>query len=61
MQLGNMPAAYRAIVEREGFHTAGSYSNLAIVLMKQGKSADAIPYLERAVELPPVDGEYEFS
>ena len=50
---------FRRLVETEGFRTLGSYVNLAASLLGQKRVQEAIPYLERAITIPPLEGEQE--
>lgn len=61
LQKGDAAAAerdFRALLEK-GFHQVGAYSNLGSALLMQGRCAEAIPYLEKAVTLKPLEGRYE--
>eukprot|EP00934_Nitzschia_sp_Nitz4_P005208 Nitzschia sp. Nitz4//scaffold254_size28068//18687//19541//NITZ4_008154-RA/size28068-processed-gene-0.8-mRNA-1//-1//CDS//3329544340//5198//frame0 len=50
---------FRYLVENEHFHAPGIYVNLASCLMQQNKVQEAIPYLEKAVTLQPIEAPNE--
>jgi tetratricopeptide (TPR) repeat protein len=51
---------YRTLIESEHFHTIGAYTNLGSALVSQGKPREALPYLERAITLQPIQSMLEF-
>ena len=64
MEKGDMAAAekdFRTLIEDENFHTPGSYCNLGTSLLGQGRIQEAIPYLEKAVILEPLEGRNELT
>lgn len=59
MQLKDYMAAeqdFRTLLEVEHFHVLGSYHNLGAVLAAQQKWSEALPYLETAVTMEPLEG-----
>ena len=52
-------ADFRHLIEKERWQVLGNYSNLGTCLLMQNKPQEAIPYLEKAVTLRPLEGRDE--
>jgi tetratricopeptide (TPR) repeat protein len=53
-------ALYRALIDQEPNH-AGAYHNLGVILAQHGQIAEALPLLERALHIAPVNGVFAAS